>query len=228
MALHLDRQIEAILDVLKEFAGQGNFGLAFAAAHGATGHDANAIDGASVALAIDKALSDAFDTSSSKNRYVERYLYPFLYLNHAQLRRNEIDPRKARRMAGEAALRHAPGVAAYYTADGDCSRSGEWLRRFQNSFHALRSGDVMLAYQPKAVERYGSGRGISYGSLYNYDVQTPLMLYGPQFRARAVERPVDSVDIAPTLARAMHVAPPSSSTGRVLAEVFAPDVKGMK
>src|SRR6185436_20749706 len=154
---------------------------------------------------------------SKKNRYVERYVYPFVYLNHAQLRRYDIDPARARRAAGEAALRHAPGVAAYYTADGACSRSGEWRRRFQNSFHALRCGDLMLAYEPGAVERYGSGKGISYGSLYNYDVQTPLLLYGPQFRAHTVEGPVDAVDIAPTLARAMQVAAPSSSTGHVLA-----------
>ena len=181
-----------------------------------------------LALAIDKALSAAFDVSSIKNRYVERYVYPFVYLNHAQLRRFDIDPRKARRLAGEAALRHAPGVVAYYTADGECSRSGEWRRRFQNSFHALRCGDLMLAYEPKAVEQYGAGRGISYGSLYNYDVETPLLLYGPQFRAHTVNSAVDAVDIAPTLARAMHVAMPSSSSGRVLAEVFAPDVKETK
>jgi len=149
-------------------------------------------------------------------------------LNHAQLRRYGIDPRQARRTAGEAALRLAPGAAAYYTADGECSRTGEWLRRFQNSFHALRSGDLMLAYEPNAVERYGAGLGISYGSLYNYDVQTPLLLYGPQFRARTIETAVDSVDIAPTLARALHVAKPSSSSGRVLGEVFAADVKAPK
>jgi arylsulfatase A-like enzyme len=121
-----------------------------------------------------------------------------------------------------------PGVAAYYTADGDCSRSGEWLRRFQNSFHAVRSGDLMLAYEPNAVEEYGAGRGISYGSLYNYDVQTPLLFHGSQFRARTVERPVEPVDIAPTLARALRVAAPSSSTGRVLGDLFAPDKKGEK
>src|SRR5262249_5057353 len=148
------------------------------------------IDGAAVAGAINGALSKAFDSASVKNRYVERYVYPFVYLNHDQLRRYDIDLRTARRMAGDAALRVAPGVVAYYAADGDCSRSGEWRRRFQNSFHAARCGDLMLAYEPNAVERYGTGRGISYGSLYNYDVQTPLLFYGPQFRARMVESPV--------------------------------------
>jgi predicted AlkP superfamily pyrophosphatase or phosphodiesterase len=228
MVLHLDRQIEATLETLKKVAGAGGFSLVFAAAHGAAELGGRAIDGVRVAQAINGALSAAFDTSSVKNRYVERYVYPFVYLNHVQLRRADIDPRKARRMAGEAALRVAPGVASYCTVDGDCSRSGEWLRRFQNSYHAVRCGDLMLSYEPNAVERFDAGRGISYGSLYNYDVQTPLMFYGPQFRAHTVENAVDAVDIAPTLARAMQVAMPSSSSGRVLAEVFAPDVKGTK
>ncbi len=225
MVLHLDREIELTLDALRKLP---SFGLAFAAAHGAPSHDGKRVSGASVAHAIDRALSDAHDVPSAKNRYVERYVYPFVYLNHRQLSRYDIDLRAARRIAGEAALRHAPGVAAYYTADGDCSVSGDWLRRFQNSFHAVRSGDVMLAYEPNAVEEYGAGRGISYGSLYNYDVQTPLLFYGSQFRARTAERPVEPVDIAPTLARALRVAAPSSSTGSVLGDVFAPDKKGEK
>jgi arylsulfatase A-like enzyme len=46
----------------------------------------------------------------------------------------------------------------------------------------------------------------------------PLCLYGPQFRAGVHESPVESIDVAPTLARVMGVAAPSSSTGRVLGE----------
>lgn len=228
MVLHLDRQIESTLELLRKVAGPANFGLAFTGAHGVTSLGAKAIDGAAVAQTIDKALSIAFDGSGAPNRYVERYVYPFLYLNHDQLRRQGVDPAKARRMAGEAALRHAQGVAGYYTADGQSSRSGEWLRRFQNSFHTARSGDVMLAYESNAVERYGAGHGLSYGSLYNYDIQTPLLLYGSQFRSTTEEAPVESVDIAPTLARALRVAAPSMNSGKVLSAAFAPDTKGPK
>ena len=79
----------------------------------------------------------------------------------------------------------------------------------------------MLSYRPEYVESFGAGRGVSYGSLYNYDARVPLCLYGPQFRAGQFEQTVEAVDFAPTLARAMGVAPPSSSTGRVLGEALA-------
>lgn len=78
----------------------------------------------------------------------------------------------------------------------------------------------MLSYQPEYVEDYAQGRGISYGSLYDYDVRVPLFLFGPQFRPGVFERPVTSVDVAPTLARLMGVSAPSSSTGRVLGEAL--------
>jgi hypothetical protein len=228
MALHLDRQIELTIEMLRKHLGAGNFGVGFTGAHGAPDRAAKAINGVAVARAVNQALSAAYDISAVKHRYVLRYVYPFLYLDHVTLDRMGIDLRDARRAAGEAALRHAPGVAAYYTQDGACSTSGEWRRRLQNSFHPLRSGDVMLVYEPNAVEEYGDGRGLSYGSLYNYDIQTPLLLYGPTFRAATVEAPVESVDIAPTLARAFRVATPSSSCGRVLCRALAQDSKGEK
>ena len=67
----------------------------------------------------------------------------------------------------------------------------------------------------------GMARGVSYGSLYNYDVRVPLCFYGPQFVPEIFEGPVESVDVAPTLARVLGVAQPSSACGRVLGEAFA-------
>jgi arylsulfatase A-like enzyme len=84
-----------------------------------------------------------------------------------------------------------------------------------------RSGDVMLSYRPEYVEDFGAGRGVSYGSLYNYDARVPLIFYGPQFRAGVFESPVEAVDVAPTLARVIGIAEPSSAAGRVLGEALA-------
>lgn len=233
MALQLDQQVEITLEALNKTPGAGNYALVFTAAHGAPPEPtvarrfALALSGDRIARVIDGALSEAYDASSVKNRYVDRYLYPFLYLRQAQLRRYGIPLRQARRAAGEAALR-IQGVSAYYTADGDCSVAGEWRNRMARSFHALRSGDVMLAYQPNAVEESGAGRGVSYGSLYNYDTRVPLIFYGRQFRPRTIEEPAGVVDIAPTLARAMNVAPPSSAIGRVLGGAFAAEPRDAK
>jgi predicted AlkP superfamily pyrophosphatase or phosphodiesterase len=224
LVLHLDRQIEFTLDSLNKSPGSGNYALAFTAAHGAPPapeaehRERMAVSGEALAHAIDRALSDRYDRPAGRTLWVEKYVYPFLWLRRDALARR--DPRELRAAAGRAALAH-PAVAGYFTADGDSSHGGEWQRRFRNSFHAVRSGDVMLSYRPGYIEEFGAGRGVSYGSLYNYDIRVPLFLYGPQFRPGVFEEPIEAINVAPTLARLAGVAFPSSSTGRVLGEALA-------
>jgi hypothetical protein len=230
LVLRLDREVELLLALLDKNLGSKNYGLIFTSAHGATrdpdGKRASlAIPGETVARTINQVLSSHYDVGSRKRVYVERYIYPFLYLQHDALRKSYVELREARALAGQAAL-SVPGVVGYYTADGDTSHTGDWARRFRNSFHAVRSGDVMLAYGPEHVEDYGAGRGISYGSLYNYDSHVPLILYGAPFESAVFETAVESVDLAPTLARVVGMAWPSSSTGRVLGEALISAAEG--
>ena len=79
----------------------------------------------------------------------------------------------------------------------------------------------MLSYRPEYVEDFGQGRGISYGSLYNYDVRVPLCFYGPQFPAGVFESPVESRGRGAHAGARLGVAPPSLRQGRVLGEAFA-------
>ncbi len=215
MILQLDRRIEALFADLTKAAGENEFALAVVGGHGAPPLPATdrrgrmAVNGEAVAQGIERALND------NKLGAVQKYVYPFLYLDTSGVR----EPEPIRMAAARAALDN-PAVANYYTAGGACSTADEWRRRFRNSFHAKRSGDVMLSYRPEYIEEFGQRRGVSYGSLYNYDVHVPLFLFGPQFRAGVYEGPVESVDVAPTLARVMGVEPPSSSAGRVLEAVI--------
>ena len=215
MTLHLDRSMAGLLEQLDRAPGRSMYDLVLAGAHGAPPEPLSftrprmAVPGERLAQAIQRKLTQ------SKAGRIEKYLYPFLYLESP----NPRVPEAAALAAGRAALEEDE-VAAYYTASGECSVHDEWEQRFRNSFHPQRSGDVMLSYQPEYVEEYGEARGVSYGSLYNYDIKVPLCFFGPQFRAGVFESPVESVDLAPTLARAIGVAPPSSSSGRVLGEAF--------
>ncbi len=216
LTLQFDRQLEALFGQLDRAVGANGFNLVVVGAHGAPPAPAPearsrmAVNGELLAQAIQQTL-----TSRGAGR-LDRYLYPFLYLETG----GAGNPETMRQAAGRAAL-DQPAVAAYFTAGGDCSVHDEFQERFRNSFHPQRAGDVMLAYQPEYIEDFGAGRGISYGSLYNYDIQTPLCFYGAQFRAGVYEDPVRAVDLAPTLARAAGVSPTSSSPGRVLGEAFA-------
>lgn len=213
MVMHLDRHLDFLFDNLNRAPGRTEFNLVLTAAHGspieppADARSRMAVTGEQLAQGLQKALAP----SGPK---LEKYLYPFVYLDAGSR-----DFEAGRLFAGRAALNN-PAVAAFYTAGGACSVEGDWAVRFRNSFHPKRSGEVMLSYRPGYVEEFGAQRGISYGSIYNYDTRVPLFLYGPSFVTRPFEQPVESVDVAPTLARALGVAPPSSATGRVLAEAL--------
>jgi len=215
MLLHLDLCIESLWNQLNKSVGENKFNLVVCGAHGVPRDpkDARArmaVNGDSVAQLVETALRNT-------GRHLEKYIYPFLYLD-----RNATagGAETARLLAAEAALAH-PAVAGYYTAGGGCSENDVWRKRFQNSFYPKRSGDVMLSYRPEYVEDFNQGRGISYGSLYNYDTHVPLFLIGPQFRQGVFDVPVETVDVAPTLTRLLGIGDPSSSVGRVLREALA-------
>jgi hypothetical protein len=213
MVLRLDRDLEGLLTYLGRSVGEAGFTLALVGGHGVPPEPAPkmrarmAVNGEVLAGSVARSLG------SNKLGTIEKYVYPFLYLDTSGWG----DPEPVRLAAARAALEN-PAVANYYTAGGACSTNDEWQRRFRNSFHAKRSGDAMLSYRPDYIEDFGGSRGVSYGSLYNYDVCVPLFLYGPQFRPGVRDQPVESIDVAPTLARVMGVGMPSSSLGRVLAE----------
>jgi hypothetical protein len=213
MVLQLDKRVETLLTQLNRTPGEGAYSVVLVGGHGAppapaTGERAVlSVPGEALAQAIDRKL-----IAAGRGK-VEKYVYPFLYLDKG-------DIEAARHAAATAALDDGR-VAAWYASDGSCSLRGEWETRFRNSFHARRSGDLMFAYLPEHVEETAIARGISYGSLYNYDVRVPLCFYGPPFRAASFETAIESVDLAPTLARAWRLPAPSSSCGRVLAEAFA-------
>ena len=213
MVLQIDRRLEILISELNKNIGENNFNLVVVGGHGAPpepdadSRESMAVSGERLAQAVDAVL-----LSRGAGR-VERYLYPFFYLDTTKVP----DPDAARLVAARAALEH-PAVDAYYTSNGAASVRNRWVDRFRNSFHPQRSGDFMVSYGPEQIEEYAQNRGVSYGSLYNYDVQVPLFLYGPQFRAGVFNQPVELVDLAPTLAQVIGSAYPSSSVGRVLAE----------
>jgi len=215
MVLQLDRRIENLWNQLAKAVGENGFNLVVTAAHGAPPEPPKeararmAVNGESVAQLVEAALKNT-------GRHLDRYLYPFLYLDRSATAGGA---ETVRRLAADAALAH-PAVQGYYTAGGGCSENDEWRKRFQNSFHPKRSGDAMLSYRPEYVEDFFAGRGISYGSLYNYDAHVPLFLCGPQFRSGVYDSSVEAIDVAPTLARVMGISEPSSSTGRVLSEAL--------
>jgi predicted AlkP superfamily pyrophosphatase or phosphodiesterase len=218
LLLNLDMELENLLTLL--MMTDADAAVVLHGLHGTPDLPAernrSLVNGVLLAEQIEKSLTDRFGAPT--RRRVETFLYPFLYLRGKS--DSLANGREMRLAAGRAAL--ATGkVRAFYTADGDCSQTGEFGDRMRNSFHATRSGDVMFAYPPGFIEDTGDKRGVSFGSLYNYDTQVPVIFWGPQFNAQQSDDNIHAVDVAPTLARVLDIGIPSSSVGEVRALALA-------
>lgn len=89
------------------------------------------------------------------------------------------------------------------------------LESFQNNFHIKRSGDVLIRYedgwQPK--DKYNPVD-------YTDNHQVPLVWYGAGINRGTTARKTNATDVAPTIAAFLGIAPPSSTSGKVIEELF--------
>ena len=98
------------------------------------------------------------------------------------------------------------------------------LERIAESTDAARSGDVMAVLRPYTTLGSPIALGDTiggHGSVWNYDRRVPILFWWPGAEGFEQPVPVETVDIAPTLAALAAVATPvpsmavaSTSTGR--------------
>ena len=120
--------------------------------------------------------------------------------------------------ASKALLLKIDGVAAVFTkaelAGG--SSVAPYLNAMRKSWFPARAAPVQVVIKPNWL--WGARpMGSSHGTPYEYDTHVPLLSWGPQWVGRGeVDQRVDMADVAPTLARILHVRVPAQAQGQVL------------
>ncbi len=170
---------------------------------------------------VKAAVEDALSKEFGQDQWVE-YLDEFgIYLNHATLKKHDINLGRAEFTAADAATA-SPGVRAAFTrsqlATGNLPDS-PLARKASNSFNSQRSGDVFLILDPYAVP-VESETGTTHGSPWNYDAQVPLILWGAAFKPGTYAGPTQPIDLAATIAVALRLTQPSGAQGRPLVEAL--------
>ena len=94
-----------------------------------------------------------------------------------------------------------------------------------NNFHAKRSGDIYIVFEPNWFINDFDGLTVAstHGSPWNYDTHVPIVFAGAGLQSAIIDRKVQTVDIAPTLSLYLDVKPPSGSVGTALTEVLSSD-----
>lgn len=91
--------------------------------------------------------------------------------------------------------------------------------RVRHSFHPDRGPDLFFIPNPHLLTRVGyAGRGTNHGTPYDYDARVPLILMDSSSNPQVVDRPVRTVDLAPTIARILGIPIPKEVDGESLPE----------
>jgi len=156
---------------------------------------------------------------------IATYDHPYVYFSDSVKNNRKID-REALEAAVVEELMKLDGVSL--AVSSSALRQGklpdtDTYRPVINNFNAKRSGDVFVVFEPNWFINDMEGLTVAstHGSPWRYDTYVPVVFAGMGLRSRIVDRRVQTVDVAVTLAAFMGIKPPSGSAGQPLTEVLA-------
>ncbi len=89
-------------------------------------------------------------------------------------------------------------------------------RRLRNMIHPTASPDIIMVMKEYYIQK--SKYGTTHGTHYDYDTHIPVIFAHQSIKPQRVNRPISSVDVAPTIARLVGVDVPTID-GKVLPEI---------
>lgn len=87
-------------------------------------------------------------------------------------------------------------------------------RLWKNQFHPHNSGDLFLVPKENYIEL--GDLGTTHKSPHDYDTHVPLVFAGYGLTPKVVTDSVETVDIAPTIARLLGIPVPDRVDGKIL------------
>jgi hypothetical protein len=125
-----------------------------------------------------------------------------------------VSGQQVKKSSGSDAPRNLHAVPADNTALAARQR---FLEMFARAYFPGRTGQLMIVpREGDFITRPDPNFVYMHGSPWMYDVSIPLMFAGPAVRTGVYSTPAVQQDVAPTLAAALGVRMPPTTTGRVL------------
>src|SRR5512134_1669759 len=103
------------------------------------------------------------------------------------------------------------------TALADAAARQRFLDMFARAYFPGRTGQLLIVpREGDFITRADANVAYMHGSPWSYDVSIPLMFAGPAVTTGVFSGPAAQQDVAPTLAAALGVQMPPTTTGRIL------------
>ncbi len=229
--LRLDRTLAELFEYVDRRVGLEHVLIVLSADHGAP-----EAPGYLSELGFEAAYVDpgSFDRTAAieslKSRFgigeelITTYFHPYLYLNREVIRERGLDQGEVEWAVSEL-ITGFDGVALAVSSTAlRENRVPDFpiMKSILRNFSPTRSGDIYVLFEPNRFINDFDGLTVAstHGSPWRYDSYVPLVLLGAGIPAQRVARPVQTVDLAPTLSLLIGAKPPSGAVGVPLREVM--------
>ena len=159
------------------------------------------------------------------HKVIKTTFHPYMYLDRELIRARKLDLDEVSRVVAQELIK-IDGIAyAFSRSDLAAGRVPDAClvaRQVLHNFNPKRCGDIYIVYEPHWTATYNKDIAVvNHGSPWEYDTYVPIIFAGADIRPQRIHRPVETVDIAPTLSLYLGIKPPSGSVGHPLAEVLS-------
>ena len=223
MLYRLDRDLESFLSFLStQVAAPEQLLIVLTSDHG-TSPSYNATEEARERFNVRQAevITNAFIGSIYGNGdWILGCIDRAIYLNHNLITDKGLSLEKIQNDVATFVMQ-LRGVSQAVTAEsmrGSYFGSG-YGRKIQNGFYPRRSGDVVLNLMPEWIEEREQTRSMS-GSMYRYDTQVPLIIYGAGCKAQLRNDKIDMTSLAATQADILGIMAPSAAEGEEITIIY--------
>jgi predicted AlkP superfamily pyrophosphatase or phosphodiesterase len=221
--LRLDKEIAHFLAFLDDQVGKENALVFFTSDHGVAQIPSYLSDNKIPAGYFNQngalsLLTSALNNTYGKGDWIRAYHAQQVYLNHTLIEDSKLSLTEMQDYVAQFLLQFT-GVANTITAHTlqTANFTEGVYRKIQNSYNQKRSGDVIINLKAGWVEKNEVSTGGT--SSYSYDSRIPLIWYGWKVGRGSITRPVDIIDIAPTLSTFLNITFPNSCTGSPVFEL---------
>jgi predicted AlkP superfamily pyrophosphatase or phosphodiesterase len=160
-----------------------------------------------------------------RGELLETYSHPYLYFSEDVINDSRIDLAKLEAAVAEELMSFqgvSHAVSSEALQQNDLPNSHVYNAVVRN-FHPKRSGNVFIVFEPGWFINDFDGLNVAatHGSPWNYDTWVPVFFAGGEIEAQTIDRYVETVDVAITIATVLGIQAPSGSVGQPLKEVLA-------
>lgn len=222
--IRLDKEIRHLLDFLDSYVGKGNVLVFLTSSQGAAYSPSymqqNGVSTGyfnpyqSVAL-----LRSYMNALYGTQDLIKHYNNLQFYINQNKVRELKLSFDKVQQEMADF-LTDFTGVH-HVMISGDMQHQGftEGVNQMiQNSYHAKRSGDIIVYLEPGWLEKKNDS--YNYISASSSETHVPLIWYGWKVKKKNIYREVDMTDIAPTISTLLDISYPNGCQGKAILEII--------